>query len=215
MKQSRAGLTLIELMVVMAILAILITMGWMAWQNQIAKARDADRKGDLHRIQVAFEDYYNDHNCYPPANILDQCGDNDPGNLKPYLEKIPCDPTTDLPYCYVYDSNDPEGQEFRLLAALENDSDSDIDNLGCAGAGFCNCNIQCDPFGSGFNYGVCSTNITVKCEPPAHVKRYYCQDIGIHANCTEYYIDEDICTPSFPNPICDGCITELGHCQPL
>lgn len=159
---KKRGFTLIEILIAFSILVLLAIIGFIAWQNQTAKARDARRKADLQRLTTAFEDYYGDAETYPPAGILTDCGAADHDQLKPYLDQpIPCDPLTHTPYCYVYDSNPPIGQEFRILAALENDLDSDIGRLGCGGPDFCGYDPECAAFGSGFNYGFSSTNIAV------------------------------------------------------
>lgn len=158
-RRNVGGFTLIEILIAFAILTLLALMGFMAWQNQAAKARDARRKADIKRLNIAFEDYYADKECYPPANIIQNCGGPE---LQTYLDgPIPCDPLTHTPYCYIYDSETPLCQEFRLLASLENSSDPDIGKLGCAGTDFCGYEEQCNSFGSGFNYGFSSTNITV------------------------------------------------------
>jgi len=144
----KRGFTLIEIMVVFAILAVLIIMGMNSYHNQINKARDADRKGDLQRIRIAFEDYYNDHNCYPTADKMQFCGDQDPGNLKPYLEKIPCDPITHQPYFYFLDPDYPAcGRNFRVLTHLDNLANPIIADL----SSYC----------AGCNYGVSSTNVNL------------------------------------------------------
>ena len=157
-KKNR-GFTLIEILIAFAVLTLLALMGFMAWQNQIAKARDARRKDDIKRLNIAFEDYYGDKECYPLANILVDCGG---GQLKPWLDQpMPCDPLTDNPYCYVSDGTDCS-QEFRILASLENDHDPDIGKLGCASTtDFCGYETECAAFGSGFSYGFSSTNIAV------------------------------------------------------
>jgi len=157
--KKNSGFTLIEILIAFAILTLLALMGFMAWQNQAARARDARRKADIKRLNIAFEDYYADDSCYPPADILTNCGGDE---LKTYLDgPIPCDPLTHTPYCYIYDSEAPVCQEFRILASLENASDPDIGKLGCAGPDYCGYEEQCSSFGSGFNYGFSSTNITV------------------------------------------------------
>ncbi|MBU1500328.1 type II secretion system GspH family protein [Patescibacteria group bacterium] len=153
------GFTLIEILIAFSILVLLALLGFMAWQNQVAKARDARRKADIKRLNIAFEDYYGDAEAYPPADILTECGED---QLKPYLDQpMPCDPLTHTPYCYIYDSDAPVGQEFRILASLENDHDPDIGKLGCAGTDFCGYEAQCNSFGAGFNFGFSSSNIAV------------------------------------------------------
>jgi len=157
---NRRGFTLIEILIAFSILVLLALLGFMAWQNQAAKARDARRKADIKRLNIAFEDYYGDKDCYPAADILQNCGG---GQLRPYLDQpLPCDPLTHTPYCYIYDSTAPACQEFRILASLENASDPDIGKLGCAGTtAFCGYETECNTFGSGFNYGFSSSNIAV------------------------------------------------------
>lgn len=152
----KRAFTLIELLVVVAILAILLIMGFGSWRNQIDKARDADRKTDLQRLKIAFEDFYNDHNCYPPAGILDDdflthCGGDD---LKPYLDKIPCDPVTRLPYFIEHS----DCFSYRILTTLDNGSDPVIASL--------NCQPDCG-YSATDNYGITSSNLPVSSNPAA------------------------------------------------
>ena len=62
---------------------------------QIFKGYDTRRKADLAMLKTAFESYYADYDCYPPATILNNCGGAD---LQPYLSQIPCDPNDKTPY---------------------------------------------------------------------------------------------------------------------
>jgi len=115
------GMTLTEILIVVGILTFLILMVTVAFRSQLFKGNDAKRKGDIHRIQVAIEEYEKDNNCYPlPDQVV--C---DPGTgLQPYIDKIPCDPTTNSSYVYEHeDSLCPDW--YRVLANLENASDSD------------------------------------------------------------------------------------------
>ena len=155
-RRRQKGLTLIELLIVIAIIAILILLSWVSWRQQIDKANDADRKEDLDRLKTSFEEYFNDNEAYPPQDILDNCGGNE---MSPYLSSIPCDPTTNQPYCYVVDPANPYG--FRILVPLQNNSDVDIAELGCDGTNYCGFEEECSDLGEGFNYGVSSSNISV------------------------------------------------------
>ena len=174
-------------MVVMAILAILITMGWMAWHNQINKARDAQRKDHLGRLKISFEDFYNDKNCYPkPDEVCYQdktqlicpiCGnDADSPEFKPYLSRLPCDPGQPLKkYLYQVDSiSCPKW--YRVYAVLANTNDPVIAELGCSAG--------CGPSPSFiYNYGVSSPNI------------------GLETN-------NNLCSlisPLYANPFCNIC----------
>ena len=163
-KKNYRGFTLIELLVTIAILGMLIILTSIAWRNQLNKARDAQRKADLERIKIAFEDYYNDKGCFPPENILQICNGNE---LNPYLQDIPCDPVFNLPYCYIHDEADSCGQSYKVLAPLKNSSDPIIKKLFCDDSDlYCGYEQNCaslinPPSGSdysGFNYGVTSSN---------------------------------------------------------
>ena len=159
----KKGFTLVELVIVIAILAILLIIAMMSWRNQIDKARDAQKKADLQRLSIAFEEYFSDWNCYPGADILDNCGGDE---LDDYLDKIPCDPVTKRPYCYVTDSaNQTCFKNFRIMTPLKFGGDPVIANLGCYSADpYCGWEPECADLPSlisGFNYGVSSKNVTV------------------------------------------------------
>ncbi len=143
--RSSAGFTLTEVLIVIAILAVLMIMFMLNFSSQQGRARDARRKADLERIKIAFEDYYNDHNCYPPSDILNNCGG---AELQPYLGEIPCDPFTRAPYVYVpFAGNECKG--YRVLANLEDDDDPIVGEAGCTSS--CGCG-----FGPDYTYGVSS-----------------------------------------------------------
>lgn len=89
--KTHSGFTLAEVLIVITIIVIIST-GVLIGINpisQIFRGYDAVRKSDLSRLKTSFEAYYTDHDCYPTADILKQCGG---ANLQPYLESIPCDP---------------------------------------------------------------------------------------------------------------------------
>lgn len=132
---------MIELLVVLAILGVLVILFLMTFRNQVSRSRDSRRKGDLEKIKIAFEEYYNDNGCYPDPTILDQClGDQ----LKPYMSVIPCDPMTNQPYEYIPMDSDQCGG-YRVLTDLEDNKDPVIEKLGCS--------PDCG-FGAGYNYGI-------------------------------------------------------------
>ncbi len=144
------GFSLIELVIVMAILAILLIISMMGWRRQMEKARDAQRKEDLQRISIAFEEYFSDFGCYPAADILNNCGGDE---LAPYLDKIPCDPVTREPYQYIVDEDNPACFEsYKILAMMANDDDPGIAGLGC------DSELGCGYDGA-YNYGVSSKNV--------------------------------------------------------
>lgn len=130
MIMQKKGVTLVELLVVVTILIILAAFAIMYLRSQIFKGQDAKRKGDMHKIQVAIEEYEKDHNCYPLSQLV-VC---DPGTgLRPYISKIPCDPTTRTSYYYGYeDSTCPSW--YQLYTSLEYESDENImGNIGPMG----------------------------------------------------------------------------------
>jgi len=134
------GVTLTELLVVVSIIVLLLSFILWYFRNQIFKGNDAKRKGDIHKIQVAVEEYEKDNNCYPLPQLV-VC---DPGEgLKPYLSEVPCDPVTDASYYYEYqDSSCPSW--YRIYANLDNVQDEIITEL-------------CGP-GYSFNYYASSPN---------------------------------------------------------
>lgn len=146
LQRARGGFTLTELLIAVSIVILLLLVVLINWRIQIDRGWDSLRKKHLADMRRALEEYYNDHNCYPTPDKLTTCGG---GELRPYLEAIPCDPVSKLPYKYVLvdDSNPCRG--YRLFASLRDTSDSDIARLGCNGITGCG-------FGAGFNYGVSS-----------------------------------------------------------
>lgn len=194
------GFTLIEIVIVFAIIAILLIISMMSWRRQLDKARDAQRKEHLQRLGAAFEDYYNDYECYPPADILSGPSDG----LKPYLDKIPSDPITKLPYFLQHSGC----VSYRILTRLNNDSDPVINSLNCNP----NCGFPDDPEA---NYGMASSNISVSNNPsasappsasPGGLPLYYAWDETCGCTfrgtnpppCARYWINscQETCSPS-------------------
>ena len=142
------GFTLAELMIIVSLIAILIIGVIWGWQKQIDRGYDGKRKADLKNIQNAFDDYYNDKNCYPPVTILSNCGGTD---LAPYIAEIPCDPHTHKAYVYrplsVDAGDDCSG--YRVLTTLKDKEDLDIKRVGCNADW---CGFTDVP--TGYNYGV-------------------------------------------------------------
>ncbi len=129
------GFTLTEVLVIIAIIAILAAIMLMVnWRVNIYRAQDARRKSDLANIRRAFEEYYNDKQCYPPADVLDTCGAS---TLSPFLAKIPCDPVSGEPYKYVPENEANVCTGNRLCAKLQDFGDPDIRALGCDGRNGC------------------------------------------------------------------------------
>lgn len=97
------GVTLAELLIVVTIVVILglITLVGINPMTQILRGYDTRRKADLAKIKIALENYYSDHECYPVFS-KDSNGKPtytcDSDILSPYLNSIPCDPSTKKPY---------------------------------------------------------------------------------------------------------------------
>jgi len=130
------GFTLIELLIALAIIAMLMAVLVLGQGLQLSRGEDARRKADLAKLKVAFEDYYNDKNCYPPAALLQRCGSAD---LSPYVAKIPCDPRTKQPYPYYLDST---CGWYALYTTLGDTNDPVIPTIGC----FPTCGVKDEPF---------------------------------------------------------------------
>jgi len=135
------GFTMAETLLIVAFVGLLMLVGLFNAKRQIIRGYDGIRKADLSRIRRAFEEYNTDHGCYPPTDVLDNCGGN---QLYPYLEKIPCDPTTRTSYLYVAETGDP-CKGYRACTALGDVSDPDIANMGCNPYTGCG-------WGMGYNY---------------------------------------------------------------
>ena len=154
LKKSSTGFSLIELLVVVAILALLLIALFLAVQLQLMRSRDAVRKGHLEKIKIAFENYYNDNECYPPTDIFFNGGtepdsalcDKPLPELEGYLDTVPCDPDTKKPYTYLTLEGGAICDGYRLYSKLENENDQGIPRVGCTKDG-------CGSF-TDVNYGV-------------------------------------------------------------
>ena len=131
--KNRHGATLTEILIVVAIIAILILISFWYYYTQVFKGRDAKRKADIKRIQIAIEEYEKDNNCYPPSLVA--CGvptkDQTP-DFEAYIDRFPCDPITNASYTYYADPDNPSCPSwYWLFASLDNEKDKDIEDLGC------------------------------------------------------------------------------------
>lgn len=124
---KKSGFTLTEVLVVVSLIAIIATAIILSLDpmKQFFKGYDTVRKNDLAKIKTAFENYYNDHDCYPDKSVLSMCGSN---VLEPYLDKIPCDPGTQEPYeVYMLPVDSSCVQKFAIYASLNSDNDNQGD----------------------------------------------------------------------------------------
>lgn len=163
MKQvKKNGFTLVELLIVVAIIIIMaiIMIGSINPIFQKNKANDAQRKKDLARIKVAFEEYYNDMGCYPKEVEWGEKlrnKQNCSSTIFPWLTPWPCDPLGE-PYAIQFDEVSKCPAWYKVTARLDNKSDSDIP--AAVKANSINPSFPEVPvMGIKVNYGVSSTNI--------------------------------------------------------
>jgi len=140
-KNNFRGFTLIELLVVISVIGLLASVVLVALNSARLKARDAKRKADLKQLNTALNLYYQDNNAYP--NCVGWVYSTDPTwnttsclytALKPYLSKLPLDPTNnsnspwvtgDYSYAYISSANS-NLQDYDLVGQLENTTDTQI-----------------------------------------------------------------------------------------
>jgi general secretion pathway protein G len=142
-KIKKNGFTLIELLVVISVIGLLAALIMVNFNAARERARDVQRKSDLDQTKKALRMYYNDDSAYPlddgEGRIMG-CG-NPPSETfewgqEPfacgemvYMKLLPQNPTWkeagDPSYSYTRDAS---GQDFCLSTALENKSDSDIND---------------------------------------------------------------------------------------
>lgn len=204
----KKGMTLIELMVVLVIITALIALITAFLRSQIFKGNDARRKAETRRIGIAAEEYEKDNNCYPlPSLVICNPGTG----LRPYLDKIPCDPVKDSSYYYEHeDSVCPAW--FRIYTNLENTSDTDyIYGIGP---------------GEAFSYvyespGAPNLEIPESTPPPDGSSGGGLPDTDFYGCfggvCTLISWDQSrpgpICDPNFQNPTCYGqCVNPNNEC---
>lgn len=205
------GFTLMEMMLVMALVAIILVVMLIGIRIQIARGYDAKRKTDLANIRKAFEEYYNDKDCYPPPTILNNCGS---GDLRPYLNLVPCDPVTKQPYVYVPLSGNQCGG-YVACAALGDLQDVDIAAQGCGPITGCG-------WGAGFNYCL-ATGMSViapgfdplagtptpTTSPTPAPGRYACQSNGF---CNGYLTQQAAIDAGCPITFADNqCESQCGN----
>lgn len=201
--KAKKGITLVEVLIVMAILIILATamIGGIDPIGLVNKARDAQRKKDIGRIKIAFEEYYNDKGCYPSLEMVTQmststnCGSR---IFSPWLTTWPCDPKR-LPYTIVtgyHDVNNDCPKWYKIMASLENKSDKEVTTIVNIS------NLITDKLD--LNYGVSSGNISLDEDTAGNDP--YCLGLG---NCY-YYPEANNCNKTNG---CSGSNCYLGECS--
>lgn len=192
----KSGFTLTELLIVVSIIIILAVLITAFLRTQLFKGNDARRKADIKRIGIAVEEYEKDNNCYPLSSLV-VCTANGAG-LKPYLDKIPCDPVSKASYYYEHeDSVCPKW--YSLYTNLQIESDSDyLEGLGPNGA---------------YSYSGSSSNAQ-KAAKGGLSDFYGC----FSGACTQIYWDSTRpgpeCDPNFQNSTCYGqCANPDNECK--
>jgi len=151
MTAGEKGFSYLEIIIILAIFIALIIFGYLSVIGNLAKGRDAKRKGDLSRIGIALENYFDDNACYPEMSVLQTC---DGEELRPYLNYIPCDPLTKRSYVGQAGFKDPGCNNwFKVYCFLENVDDPIIVSFGLEGG--------VTVGGETVNYGVSSGNVSV------------------------------------------------------
>jgi len=140
-QKNQEGITLMEMMLAVAILGILLIISMLSFIDQLGKGRDGRRKEDIHLLKTAVEQYYDDHGCYPPAEMV-VCEST---SLDPYIEIVPCDPINHGDYVYDYLVDGCDG--YVIYTSLEHRSDPVVVSLGCSSG----CGIE-----GNYNYYVAS-----------------------------------------------------------
>lgn len=122
---------------------MIVVMGILGWitlnQFDLAKkkARDVERKSNLHEVSKIIKLYYADYGHLPlETEINNLWGKVWKDGSYVYMEKIPSEIYTDLPYCYkIYE----DGKTFGLLAELENKNDEACKGnfFECGGRNYC------------------------------------------------------------------------------
>jgi len=196
--RNDVGFTLVELLIVMTIVVILAVIAVSIFNSAgvLNKARDAQRKKDLSRIKIAFEEFYNDKSCYPSqdfAAILNSVSSCQSKVFSQWLSIWPCDPNK-TPYTVIVEGACPKS--YKVVTILENKKDSALDiNQGAVYPITIGSGVTLNPA----HYGVTSSNVSLfeKYENPL-CKRGGCYTV------TDAHID-----PNSWNGTTNGCVNNF------
>ncbi|MBP9670538.1 type II secretion system protein [Candidatus Woesebacteria bacterium] len=235
MDKIRSGFTLIEILIVVTILSVVSITAFTTLGKQRTKAEDLSMKTDLTRLKTAFEEYYNDHNCYPPEEWFADASNITGDELRPYLSQIPLNKKTDQPYVLEKDQtgcnwfkiyttlNNPDDPQAVLLRTLDPLTGSTLGNFGVSSSNTV-VSIFYDPDNTTTPTPTPTSTPTPSPTPTSTptptpsmdpANHYYCSNIG---NCSYFDNTRFNCTPSYVGTNCNGGInicSTAGSCTPL
>lgn len=172
------------------------------------KAHDAQRKKDLGRIKVAFEEYYNDIGCYPDsdlANKLNTAANCGTRVFSPWLTNWPCN-QGNIPYIVIVEDIkvDKCSKWYKVLTNLANKSDISIPSGWSYLSSYY---LGSEITAKMVNYGISSSNINwfdVSVDPIC----------AMYGGC--YYNPDPVDQPNLCNSAGTGCVGPncfLGQCK--
>ncbi len=137
-QQSRAGFTLIEILVVTVIIGVLASVVMVSFVSSSEHTRDARRKKDLAALQAALEVYKLNTGAYPEHSLCNSSATWPgcrtpwiPGLDEDYISELPVDPRQNA-LTFIGNSDEPEytynyvqisDTSYHLLTRLENVDD--------------------------------------------------------------------------------------------
>lgn len=100
---SRAGFTLVELLLVLLLVALLASIVAPTVTSGLQRSRESTLKHDLRVMRQALDDYYADHGRYPAAlqDLVDER----------YIRRVPVDPLTNSVDSWATTQADQEGEQ--------------------------------------------------------------------------------------------------------
>lgn len=120
---SKAGFSLVELMVVIGIIGILSSILYANFGSARGSGRDAERQSDIRNLQTAIEQYKKQFGRYPDAGcstapetiVSESCGTYIVGLAPDFISVLPRDPQRRTFEGYSYITNS-DGSAFKVMA---------------------------------------------------------------------------------------------------
>ena len=127
LKSNKSGFSLSEIIIATSIIGSIATVSAAQIDDAMASARDAERKANIHQVQIALALYYDDHSEYPISSSGNPTSE-DWGVIKNVLEneqnmympEVPLDPINEDQYIFKYWS---DGQTFKINYETEDPFD--------------------------------------------------------------------------------------------